>query len=207
MELRTLSKQISYLPATTQPLSADVGLIRGDRFDWIFDVGSNAETMETIQQGDKEKNIVLSHFHADHIRNLEQIRYCNLYCGDYTRGKLGKGTEVNSPITYEDGVKLTLFPIPSPHSKGAVGLEVNEEYAFLGDAVYGAEKNGKAAYNINMLKELIAALEQVKAQLFLISHQTAFVQPKAKIMTALMELYAMRKPGEAYLILDNHGAW
>lgn len=201
MKLRTLSKQISYLPATSQPLSADVGIIRGDRFDWIFDVGSNDEAVETIQKIDGEKNIILSHFHEDHIGNLERICYYDIYCGDYTKLKLRKGIEVKSPITYDDGVKLTLFPIPSTHSKGAIGLEVNEEYAFLGDAVYGARKNGKVAYNINMLKEMIATLEQLKAQLFLISHDAAFVQPKAKIIAELMDLYTMRKPGEAYLFL------
>lgn len=204
MELRTLSKQILYLPATSQPLSADVGIIRGDKFVWIFDVGSNDEAVDIIQGIDREKNIILSHFHEDHIRNLERISYKGMYCGDYTKFKLQKGTEVQAPITYEDGVKLTLFPIPSIHSKGTIGLEVNEEYAFLGDAVYGARKNGKVVYNINILKEMIATLEKVKAQQFLISHDAAFMQPKAKVIAELKELYKMRKPGEAYLFLESN---
>lgn len=204
MELRTLSKQISYLPATSQPLSADVGIIHGDRFDWIFDVGSNDKAVETIQKVDREKNIILSHFHEDHIGNLERVCYCNIYCGNYTKVKLKKGTEVKSSITYDDGVKLTLFPIPSTHSKGAIGLEVNDKYAFLGDAVYGTRKNGKVAYNVNMLKETIETLEKLKAQLFLISHDAVFVQPKAKIITKLMRLYTMHKPGEAYLFLEKN---
>lgn len=201
MKLCTISKQISYLPASKGPLSSDVGFIRGDRYEWIFDIGNSDEAATVIQEIDREKNVILSHFHKDHMGNFERISYDNIYCGDFTRKKLGTGSEVKSPITIYDGVKMTLFPIPSPHSKGVIGLEVNDEVAFLGDAVYGINKNDKIIYNLNLLKDMIATFEKLKAQKFLISHRVPFIRSKEKVVTKLKEVYKMRKPGESYLYL------
>jgi len=201
MMLHSLSERISYIPATTQPLSADIGIVHGDSFNWIFDVGSTAAIANAIQEFGKEKKIVLSHFHEDHIGNIEHIDYCDMYCGDYTYLKLHKGTEIRSPISCEDGVRLTIFPIPSAHAKGMLGLEVDEEYAFLGDAVYGAQKKGRTAYNMNMLQETIKTLESVKARRFLVSHDAAFVRDKEQVISELKGLYSQRIPGEAFLFL------
>lgn len=198
-----LTERISYLPASLEPLSSDIGFIHGDRYEWVFDVGSNEEALKVIQGMEREKNVILSHFHKDHTDNLERISYENLYCGDYTKKKFGKGIEVKSQVTFEDGVRITIFPIPSLHSKGTVGLEVEEEYAFLGDAVYGMMKNGKAAFNINLLKETIFVLESLKADKLLISHNVAFVKSKAEVIAELKKLYNMRRTGEAYVVLEN----
>lgn len=199
-----LTERISYLPASLEPLSSDIGFVHGDRYEWIFDLGSNEEALHIVQEIDREKNVILSHFHKDHTDNLKRISYDNLYCGDYTKKKFGKGIEVKAPITFEDGVRITMFPLPSLHSKGAVGLEVDEEYAFLGDVVYGMMKNGKAVFNINLLKEMILVLESLKAEKFLISHDAAFIKSKEEVIAELNKLYKMRRPGEAYVVLENN---
>lgn len=198
-ELRVLSERIQYLPATENPLSADVGIVRGDRRDWIFDVGSSETAFRLLQECRPEKNIVLSHFHGDHTGNMARIDFCQLYCGSWTRSRLQLGTEVCGPVAFDDGAHLTIFPLPSTHSKGAVGLVVNGEYAFLGDAVYGAEKNGRTSYNVNVLKEMIAALEAVPARYFLLSHDAAFARPKDRVLSELKTLYSLRKPGEPFV--------
>lgn len=199
--MRSLTERISYLPAGSQPLSSDVGFVHGDRYEWIFDVGSNEEASNVIQGIEREKRVILSHFHEDHTGNLGRVSYHDLFCGDYTKKKFGKGIEVKAPVIFEDGIKLTIFPIPSPHSKGMLGLEVDEKYAFLGDAVYGVIKDGKTAFNVNLLKETISVLQSLKAEQFLISHDAAFVKSKKEVMAELNRLYAMRVPGEAYILL------
>lgn len=201
--MQKLSERISYLPAGTEPLSSDVVLIHGDNYEWIFDVGNNSGAVKLIQGIDREKNIILSHFHEDHTGNLKRISYNQVYCGNYTKKKFGIGTEVKSAIIYEDGVKLTIFPLPGLHSKGEVGLEVDEEFAFLGDAVYGVPKDGKQAYNVNLLKEMISILSALKVKYFLLSHDVTFVRSREQILTELKEIYEMRKPGESYIFLDS----
>lgn len=199
--MQTLSERISYLPSSWHPLSSDVGFIHGDKYEWIFDVGCNSESLDIIQGFDREKKIILSHFHKDHTDNIEQIQYSDLYCGSYTCKKVGKGIEVHTPLIFDDGVKIKIFPIPSIHSKGTVILEVNEEFAFLGDAVYGAVKNGKKVVNVNLLKEMISVLSTLKAEKFLLSHDKTFVKSKEAVISKLNNLYQMRKPGETYLNL------
>lgn len=203
MDLRSLSERVSYFPATRSPLSAEIGIVRGDQTDWIFDVGNGAAAVEAIRCLSRQRIIVLSHFHEDHTGNWGQIPYREMYCGEYTRRKLQAGTEIVTPITCHDGITLTIFPLPSTHSKGAVGLVVNDEYAFLGDATYGVQKQGRIAYNLNKLREMISALEAIRARYFLISHAPTFVQPKEPVIAKLKALYERRKPGEAFLYLTE----
>ncbi len=199
MELRKISDIISYLPAASRPLSADVGIVHGERYDWIFDVGNNDESAEMITDIGREKKIVLSHFHEDHAGNIGRIGFTDIYCGDYTYARLHMGTEIKEPVTYADGAEIRVFPIPSTHSRGAVGLEINGEYAFIGDAVYGAEKHGREAYNVNLLRDMTVILERLNARTLLLSHDPAFARPRTEIVAQLKELYAERRPGEAYI--------
>ena len=40
-EIIKINDRISYIKATEKPLSADVGIVEGDEFIWIFDVGAD----------------------------------------------------------------------------------------------------------------------------------------------------------------------
>lgn len=201
MELLTISDLIFRLPASDSPLSADVGIVRGDRFDWLFDIGGSEEAAYAIQKNCRERIVVLSHFHADHAANLSRVPHRALYCGGYTARRLREGTAVQGPLCFKDGVRLKVFPLPSVHSKGSVGLLVNEEYAFLGDAVYGAPKAGRTAYNVSALRELILALENIPAPYFFISHDPVFVHPKETVVSTLKNLYERRAQNESFLFL------
>lgn len=203
MGLRKLAENIFYLPATETPLSSDVGILRGERFDWLFDVGDSTQAAVAIAALGRENNIILSHFHRDHAGNLAHIPYKTLYCGPYTQRKLGAGVAVDAPLELDDGLHLRLFPIPSTHAKGCVGLEVNGEYAFLGDAVYAAEKNGVPTYNVSLLHETIQTLEKLNAPKFGVSHVPGLVRPKEDVLAELRAIYARRKPGQTYLAVDE----
>lgn len=195
MSWQKITECIAYFPASEEPLSADVGLVRGDRFDWIFDVGSSPEAARLVQGLQRETNVVLSHFHKDHTGNLDKIAPCEIYCGPYTQRKLGRGTAVRQPLARNDGVELLLFPIPSVHAKGSVGLEVNGEYAFVGDALYPSDKG----YNVSLLYETITALKAISAPYLLVSHERGFVRPKAEAIQKLESICRMRRPGENYI--------
>ena len=198
MEIRNVTDRISYLPAVEKPLSADIGIIRCDDKLWIYDVGSSGEAAEAINALAGPKNIVLSHFHTDHAGNIDHVAYDMLYAGAFTCRKLGKGSIVDAPLRFENGIHI--FPLPSGHAKGCVGLEYGD-YAFLGDAVYSMEKNGKAAYNAGLLKELITVLKSLRANLFLLSHREPFARPRAGVIMWLEEIYARRDRNEPYIFL------
>ena len=108
------------------------------------------------------------------------------------------GTELTAHLYFENGIHL--FPIPSCHAKGCVGLEY-EGYAFLGDATYSTIKENRVAYNAGVLKEMIAVLKSLQADWFLLSHSEPFAKPKAEVLAQLEKIYALRDRQEPYIFV------
>ena len=185
---------ISWLKATASPLSADILLIQGQKNLWLFDVGASPEALTMLQSLPQKPNVILSHFHPDHISNLDKLDHHELFLGGYTFEKIGTGYVIREPFLIDDGVKLRLFPIPSSHAKGCIGLEVNETYALLGDAAYCSAKNGSAVYNSTLLKDEIATLKALSAPYFLLSHGDPLFQQKKDVLDMLESIYAQRDP-------------
>ena len=68
-----INERISVLQSSEEPvLSADVYVIKGDRFSYIVDVGSNDEAL-TLVKSIPNKKIVITHFHDDHTDNLGRL--------------------------------------------------------------------------------------------------------------------------------------
>lgn len=195
----TINSQISFLPATGSPLSANVVFITCDSETWVFDVGASDEALNAVNSIEGKKNIVLSHFHPDHTDNIERMSHDALYAGAFTCKRLKTGLTVNEDLYFENGIHL--FPLPSSHAKGCIGLEYNN-CAFLGDAVYSMSKNGKTAYNAGLLKEEIAVLKSLKAETFFISHSEPFGKAKAEVIEELEEIYKLHDKNEPYIFLD-----
>ncbi len=189
-----LADGISYLPFSTTPLSADVFRIQGKTATWLFDVGADPEALAKLCAIQGNATIVLSHFHPDHTSNLSKLQYDSLYLGGYTGEKFGSGTVVRQPIDIEDGRRFRLFPIPSSHAKGCIGLEVDETYAFLGDAVYSSAKNGLIFYNATLLQVTIQCLKSLKAPFFVLSHAEPVIQRREDVLTMLENIYRQRDP-------------
>ena len=183
-------------------MSANVVMIEGKDALWLYDVGNHPDIpaiIDTYSNG-RKVNAILSHFHEDHIGNLPGMGVDEVYQGKYTHRHTDMGTVVEDDIYIQDGdVSLHIFPLPSSHAKGCVALEVNEEWCFLGDALYAMQKCGHNLYNAGVLKEEIAVLENVKAKHFMLSHRTPFETPKEIIMRWLGDIYDRRVKGEVYI--------
>ena len=197
-EIIRISDRISYIKATENPLSADVGIIEGDEFIWIFDIGADEAVPMSLNVFEKPKNAVISHFHPDHMGNLEHVELNEVFLGANTFKYAKRGTVVDKDIFIDDGAKIHIFPIPSSHAKGSLGLETGE-YAFIGDAAYATMKQEKACYNVSVLKEEITVLKNLSAKFFLISHDEKFIRPKEEIIAELKEIYSKRDPKESYI--------
>lgn len=195
-----ITDQITYWKATQNPLSADIGVVEGNQYTWIFDVGSSETSVKCIDSIVGQKNVILSHFHQDHIGNISKIDFKTLYQGAHTKRYTKAGEVVCKHLEIEDGVKIHLFELPCSHAKGSVGLEVNEKYAFLGDATYPTMKDGKPAYNANLLAEEIKVLQALKAEYVLLSHSEEFVHRKEDVIAKLETIYALRDAQSAYIL-------
>ena len=107
MTLINLTQNISYTPSSTKPFSCDVVFIKGQKFTWIFDCGTTKEIADEINRIQTPKNIVISHFHPDHILNLARVNYDNLYVSKYTKKYTFKGTVLESDFFAQDFLDTT----------------------------------------------------------------------------------------------------
>ncbi len=196
-----ITNKISYIKATDNPLSADIGIVEGNEYCWIFDVGNCEEARLKLSNIQKPKAVVLSHFHPDHIGNLDKISYDKLYCGDNTFKYTKTGEIITNDCFFEDGVSVHLFKIPSCHAKGSIGMEIDGEYAFWGDAAYCTAKGGNAVYNTQLLLEQIRLLKKLSSKYILLSHKENLVREKDVVLKFLCSIYDRRMQGEPYIYI------
>lgn len=71
MSLIRLNDRISIIEASECPLSSAVGIIKDDDKVWLYDVGNSFHNISGLTD---RYHIVLSHFHADHIGNIEKSK-------------------------------------------------------------------------------------------------------------------------------------
>lgn len=202
MPLKQITAEISYLPSVETPISSDVVFIKpaGSDTTWIFDVGTTSEAAEIINNIKGQKNVVVSHFHPDHILNLLKIKYDNLYVTKYTKKYTRAGTVIDSELDFPDGIKV--YPFPSSHSKGSLVLEY-KDYAFLGDATYCHFRLSAREYNVQLLEQMVQKMEEIKASKFCLSHETNFVQPKESVIRIYKKILARRKPGNPTINVND----
>lgn len=223
LRITKLDDNISYIEPTINPLSANVVIINGKDAVWLYDVGNHPDIPDMLEyyirteccdyesdyvlqnkKLNKKVNIVLSHFHQDHIGNITHI--CERFdCGNIYQGRLTykhthMGNVVDNDICIDDGnVSLHIFPLPSSHAKGSVALEVNNKYCFLGDGLYAMQKGSQRLYNSGILKEEINALKIIRAEKFMCSHKTPFGRSKAGVIRWLESIYNMRVKDSQYI--------
>lgn len=133
---------------------------------------------------------MLSHFHKDHAGSLDLVNAENLYVSGETFRHVGRGSIVSSALVIGN---IRIFPLPSSHAKGCLGLEVEGEYAFVGDAVYCRSKNGRRFYNAQLLRDEIAVLKTLRAPYLLLSHRPGLLRPREEVIAMLETVYGMRR--------------
>ena len=202
MPLINLTPEISYLPSVESPISSDVVFIKpqGSDTTWIFDTGTCSEAAEFINAVDGKKNIVISHFHPDHILNLLKVKYDKLYVTKYTKKYTRVGEIVDGELLFPDGIKIS--QIPSSHSKGALILEY-KDFAFLGDATYCHFRLTAREYNVQLLEQMIKKMEEITAPNFCLSHDKGFVQPKESVLRIYRKILARRKNGSPTINVND----
>ncbi len=197
MNIRQITNEISYIEATNDPLSADIGIIKTENAVWLYDVGNDKNSILPLTG---QYHVVLSHFHSDHVGNLDQLNIDHLYVSRFTFERIGKGTVVEDDIYLE---KLHIFPLPSSHTEGSLGLEVNEEYAFIGDAIYSKSNAEYYIYNAQKLKEEIKVLKKLKAKYLLISHRKGMLMTKEEVLQQLEEIYSSREGSSSEIFVKK----
>ena len=179
--MNAIGKRIKYLPATNDPLSADVHCIEGDQYCYIYDVGNDDRSLQYINQISKEKIVILSHYHKDHTGNIADIRYRDLYVGKQTHEAIGKGIIVEDAITINDRVRIDVIHCISPHTDGSLIITVDNEYTLIADLYFT-----RPPFEMEKAMKMIETLRDIDTKYFVISHQEdEKVIPKETLITEL----------------------
>ena len=181
-----INEKISYIECSDDPLSADIGIIRNGDAVWLYDVGSDERAISELTGN---YNVVLSHFHQDHTGNIGKLNIKEAFVSHETKRHVQMGTVADRDIYIDN---LHIFPLPSSHCKGCLGLEVDETYAFVGDALYSKFRDGYYIFNAQLVKEEIAFLKKLKAPYLLVSHFKGMVRRRNEVIAQLEELYHYR---------------
>lgn len=223
-EIRQITDRISYVPASMNPLSSDIGIVRGNERLYLYDTGSSLPCLKYLQSLSADKAFVISHFHGDHtwwlsdhkhgehgVANDDNIstdydspKYSSLYVSPQSARYISANLEttiITDSIVIDDGIRLEIKPLPCTHCKGSLMLIVDNKYAFLGDATYANKVDGVTFYNSQLLKSEIDILENTDVDFFLLSHDAKFVRPKAVVLRQLQTIYSHRTPGDSLIRL------
>ena len=186
MKENIINEKISYIECSDDPLSADIGIIRDGDAVWLYDVGSDERAISELTGN---YNVVLSHFHQDHTGNIGKLNIKEAFVSPETKRHVQMGTVADKDIYIGN---LHIFPLPSSHCKGCLGLEVEETYAFVGDALYSKFRDGYYIFNAQLVKDAIAVLKKLKAPYLLVSHFGGMVRCRDEVIAELTELYQDR---------------
>ena len=183
--MKMLAEKIKYLPAVNNPLSADVFFVEGDKRCYIYDVGNNDDSLRYINQVNKEKTIILSHYHKDHVGNIDYIDYCDLYVGKETYQAIGKGIIVEDSFSIQDGVKIEIIHCASPHTDGSLIINIDNEYTLIADLYFT-----RPPFDKEKAIKMVKFLKNIDTQYFVISHQEdANVVSKEKLIAELLDYF------------------
>lgn len=180
-------------------LSAEVFVIKGDKYTYLFDVGNNKDIIDEINKL-KIKDVILSHFHLDHVGSLKCIDCEKVLCSSYTSTRIDTNNYeiVENVKEIIDGkLRLKIIKIPSTHSKGSLVLNINQEYTLVGDGLYG-ERRG---YNVSLLYEMIKEIKKIETTYFVLSHGPRIIT-KEELITELENTYSKKIKGEDFIPWD-----
>lgn len=194
MEEIRITDKISYIAASEAPLSADIGIIRTGGKTWLYDVGNGEKPISGLNG---RFHVVLSHFHLDHAGNLSRMEADALYLSKWTCDHLPReAVSGNIHFVKESTTigSLRIFPLPSSHAKGCLGMEIDETYAFVGDTLYSRTKNGRCFYNTQLLQDEIKVLKALRCPYLLVSHFPGLIRRREEAIAELEAIYARKTP-------------
>ena len=165
--MNLIGEHIRYLPASDDPLSADVYFIEGNNNCYIYDVGNNADSLDQINRISKDKTIIISHYHKDHVGNIDRVDCRNLYVGKKTYEIIGKGNIVENVLTIHDGVKIDIIHCISPHTDGSLIINIDNTYTLIADLYFT-----RPPFEKKKAMEMLQTLKNIDTKFFVISHQT-----------------------------------
>ena len=212
MDFREMN--LRHICCYTEPLSADVFIVEGQNNIYMYDTGNGDESLNEIKSilneySDKPVKIIISHFHPDHMGNIDKIEKDKIYASTNTIKYMNEKDKELSEIVSDrleitDGkLNLDIIYLPSSHAKGCIAMNINREICLLGDATYSTMKAGQIVYNRSLLSEELATLNKIDTKKFVLSHQKELFKSKESVINELKEIYKSSNKNDEYISLGK----
>lgn len=151
-KLIKINDEISYLDASEDPISSNVVFIKtkNSQTTWIFDVGMTSLAAQEINAIQGKKIVVISHFHPDHLFNINRISYDELYLSAHTFKYAKKGIVVKNKEFSVDAEVSLLTESPLAQAEDVQLAEnslVQAEVARLTENSLAQVKNSQSTEN------------------------------------------------------------
>ncbi len=196
----TFPYYIEHIPSVNENfknLSSDVFIFKGEKNNYVYDVGNGGDALKRLNEIEN-KIAIISHFHHDHIMNIDKCKWVEVYGGRLTKICILQGTVIEDELIINDGITLRAYYLRNSHAKDFLVLECGD-YLFLSDSIYCTVIDGKRVYNATLLKEQIDALEKSNAKYFVVSHDDKLIYTKNEIIDKLKSIYKRRNPKLPYI--------
>jgi ribonuclease BN (tRNA processing enzyme) len=190
MIIDKIDDNISFIKSSLNPFSSESFFIKENNITYVFDVGCQKIQLDYINSL-KNKVIIISHFHIDHIYNLKNINYDLCYFSSGIKWKY-KGVILDKPLNLTQNI--TLYPITSTHAKGSIAMKY-KDLLFAGDLI--CADNG--LYNVQKLYQMIQELENIDFKYFIMSHKNFKKYRKESIIRYLKMIYNKREKNNPYI--------
>ena len=189
-----LTDNISIIKGSDNPLSSDIAIIKDDDYTFLFDVGNNEEYLNLFPN---KYDVIISHFHKDHIGNFNLCNFENAYVSKETYKHTKKGTIVETKLSINN---ILIFNMPSNHSKGSLCLKY-KEYLLVGDCLYGKGENDRVIYNIQFLKSQIDILKKLDVTYVLRGHSMDKLEDINDVIKQLEDIYSKRTKNDNFITI------
>ena len=175
-DLISITPFLSCYPPDTEPLSADVFVIRGESGLYLFDTGCGERTRAFLDSLPRPRAVILSHFHADHAGNAD-LPADELIVSGHTRQRLGIGATLQSERVIEDGVSIRIRRCPSVHEKGCLVVSLNGYCTLMGDLWHP-----RLPLNRSVAIEMLNELRAIDTPYFIGSHESGRMYTKEQVL-------------------------
>lgn len=179
-----------------------ISLVVGKGFSVLIDVGNKKEQLIALDNGILKYNlpkiayIIITHFHDDHIHNLNYFNDAKILCSKYTSKYISKeSTIIDRKTTLNIGnLNLIIDTLPNSHAKGSLLIydDLNK-VMFVGDAFGPKILNDKLFINKASTYELIKKINEYEVEAFLDGHSNPRETTKEKVYNLLKDYQSLCK--------------
>ena len=180
MKIIKINNHIHLIGQDNSIVSSSIGIISGEDYSLMIDTGASSAQLKTLESGIERKELpgniryaIITHFHPDHLLNLKCLPLLKVVASKNTSRYIHVDQIIDKATDLDlQDIKVTVFPLPSVHAKGSIGVYLpKEQITFIGDALCMKEKDRKPYTNKDITINMINTLRSYPTKKYILGHE------------------------------------